>query len=150
MQKQECWVMGPGGILLEFTSALGILLLSGCSKGGPECVVVSGLVTYQGKPVESGEMRFFPIEGTVAPMTGSQIEGGRYQVKHHGGVQVGTHKIEILAFEVKENKPSVGQGQSYGGPPRHQYLPPKYNKNTELKLTIDSGSGPVAHDFVLE
>lgn len=150
MRKHERWVMTPNGVFLRFTSILGILLLSGCGKNGPECVTVSGQVTYQGKPVESGEMRLFPIEGTVAPMTGAKIEGGHYRVKHHGGVQIGTHKVEILAFEVEANQPSTGQGQSYGGPPHRQYLPPKYNKNTELKMTIESGSGPVTHDFELE
>lgn len=33
--------------------------------------------------------------------------------------------------------------------PREQYLPAKYNANTELKLTIPAGHRSVAHDFTL-
>jgi hypothetical protein len=150
MWIQDCWRKMPSEIAICFTSALGIVLLNGCTQRGPERVTVNGQVTYQGKSVGSGEMRFFPIEGTVAPMTGAQIKEGYYQVDHHGGVQIGIHKVEILAFKVNENKPASSEGQSYGGPPQHQYLPAKYNKSTELKLIIESGSGPVTHDFNLD
>ena len=35
------------------------------------------------------------------------------------------------------------------GPPRQQYLPEKYNTQSELTLTIEPGSGPITEDFVL-
>ncbi len=150
MWKQDSRRKKSAGISFCFGSALGILLLSGCGTDGPERVPVSGKVTFQGQPVKLGEMRFFPIEGTIASMTGAQIKDGLYEVAHRGGVQVGTHKVEILAFEIKADKPSSGEEKVYGGPARRQYLPEKYHKKTELKLTIESGSGHVTHDFELE
>ena len=35
-------------------------------------------------------------------------------------------------------------------PPATQYLPARYNRQTELEITIESGSGPVTRDFALE
>ena len=46
----------------EYALALAIAaaLFSGCSDKGPERVIVSGTVTYKGKPVSDGTILFTP------------------------------------------------------------------------------------------
>lgn len=67
-----------------------VLLVSvaGCGRSdGPETFIVTGTVTYQGQPVQEGEIRFAPVEGTKGPASGSTIRDGVYTVTARGGVQ---------------------------------------------------------------
>lgn len=135
---------------------LTIATFAGC--GGvddePERVVVFGKVTYDGNPVEVGEIRFVPAEGTSAPSSGAQIEKGLYRVEHKGGVPVGTFQVRISAYKA----PGSGEGGDIPGAPsgdpmaaREQYLPEKYTgADSDLTLTVESGSGEIEKDFALQ
>jgi len=131
-----------------------VAAVGGCGRSGPERVVVSGTVTYQGKPVEDGQIRFVPAKGTEAPMSGGPIKDGKYAVDMKGGVPVGTHKVQILAhrfppesLKILETLPP--DATELEMPPREQYIPKKYNVNTTLEITIPSGSGKINRDFEL-
>jgi hypothetical protein len=119
----------------------------GCGSGdGIERVSVSGTVTYGGQTVEVGQIRFMPQPGTVAPVTIEPIADGYYETKTSGGVPVGTHRVEITGYdrEQYENAP-VGPGAA---PPR-QLLPTKYNRETTLEITVESGQDATVRDFEL-
>jgi hypothetical protein len=51
------------------------LLLAGCGRGA----VVSGRVTYDGRPVENGFITFFPADGR-GNTTGAEIVQGLYHI----------------------------------------------------------------------
>ena len=63
---------------------------------------MSGVVTYKGKPVEKGQIRFIPIGAPGGPVTVDPIEQGKYTTKNTAGVPVGTHRVEILGYDAKE------------------------------------------------
>ena len=66
---------------------------------------------------------------------------------------LGTHKIEITAHNIDPDidpKQFTAIGATGPRPPATQYLPARYNRQTELEITIESGSGPVTRDFALE
>jgi hypothetical protein len=131
---------------------IGIFLtLVGCGREGPERVPLSGTVTFRGEPVEKGRIYFFPAEGTMAPMSGGHIAQGRYVVEHKGGVPVGTHRVEIVGFRPDPRYAHLAQETSdvEDELPEEQYIPEKYNKSSELQLTIPAGSGPMTEDFAL-
>jgi len=128
--------------------------LVGCGGGGPERVIVTGTVTYRGQPVKEGQIRFFPFEGTKAPMSGAQIVEGQYAVEAKGGVVVGKHRIEITAYrpdprfrELAESLPP--DATELERPPQQQYIPKKYNTNSDLRITIPPGSGKITKNFDL-
>ena len=126
----------------------------GCGRGKLERVVVSGRVTYQGQPVTKGKIRFIPIKDTKTPMWGAFIHNGRYEAGGKGGVPVGTHRVEIVAWrtesDVAETTNPPTPDRSLGGAPMgQQYVPEKYNAKTELEITIPPGSGKVVRDFDL-
>jgi hypothetical protein len=112
-----------------------------------ERVHVSGKASFKGKPVEIGQVRFIPVESTRAPITVENIRDGAYNTKSSGGVPVGSYRVEIRMFDSEEyqNAPRVP-----GSPGLKQLLPAKYNSDSQLKMTIDSGSGSIEHDFSLE
>lgn len=128
------------------------ILLAGCGgRNGPERVVVSGVVTYNGKPIPEGAIRFVPSQDSPVPTSGASILNGRYMVDGKGGVPVGAHRIQIEAFRMV---PAPARPGLQGSPHRptevpQQYLPDRYNAKTQLEITIPSGSRAVTKDFDL-
>ncbi|MBU4273365.1 MAG: hypothetical protein KKA28_16015 [Planctomycetes bacterium] len=135
-----------------------LALAGGCGgDSGPPRAVVSGTITYQGKPVETGEIRFIPTKGSKGPMSFAPIIDGKYRVAVRGGAVVGAARVEIFGYRPDPNYkvPPVDQeGPGIGGPrrvepPKTQFLPAKYNSQSELETTIEGGSGEITRDFTL-
>jgi hypothetical protein len=128
-----------------------IALGAGCGKDvGPPRTVVSGSVAYGGKPVADGVIRFIPLPTSPVPTTGARIISGEYRADSHGGVPVGTYKVCIEAY-CKPRAPA-SSGNRTPGPlaePREQYLPKRYNVDTQLELTVESGGQAVTKNFDL-
>jgi len=140
-----CLAVAAGGVLATF--------LTGCGKDrGPERVVVSGTVTYNGKPIPEGNIRFMPVATSAVPMAGAEIKDGEYKVDGRGGVPVGTHKIEIEAYRTEPSDPKPGETpppMMARGAPRIQYLPKRYHVDSQLQITIEPGSREITKDFDL-
>ena len=116
----------------------------GCGGDGLTRVVVSGAVKLQDRPVEDGQIRFIPQDGTNGPLTIAPIRQGHYRVDLKGGVPVGKYRVEILAWD-----PSVPPPRGPGEPPRPQWVPDKYNAESTLRASIDASDAPVVHDYNL-
>lgn len=138
--------------LLSFAAfTLGIVAVCGCgSSSGPERVPLSGTVTYQGQPVEKGEIRFLPIEGTTASPSGATINAGKYEVTARGGVPVGKFKVAITAFKTNPKPSAAKQKGIMGGADLIQYLPPKYNDESLLSITVDAKENNKTENFELK
>lgn len=119
---------------------IGLGLLLGCGHGSRlDRVVVSGKVSYQGKPVSEGMITFVPIKDTKGPASSAIIQDSLYQVVAAGGVPTGTHRVEIQAFRPlanRSNHPPFLQDRE----PREQYLPEKYNRQSTLEATVTTES----------
>lgn len=118
-------------------------LLSGCGDDGPKRAVVRGKVSYNGKPVEEGTIRFLIDNRATAQ---GEIKGGAYKIDHLGGVPVGSGKVEIEGFQntdkVVHNNPTGVKVYE-----AKQVLPPKYNKKTELTVEITEGENEKDFDL---
>ena len=124
-------------------------LLTGCGRDrGPERVVVSGTITYQGNPISVGMIRFMPTATSPVPMAGAPIKDGAYKVDGHGGVPVGTYKIEIEGYRM-DPKHVPSDAPMARGTPRTQYLPKRYNVESQLQITIEPGSPEITKNFDL-
>jgi len=125
--------------------AMACCLLIGCDKGDALTrAIVSGSVTLRGQPVQDGQIRFIPQGDTRGPLTIEPIKDGQYRCAHGGGVPVGTHRVEILAFHPDDPEPT-GPGER----PRRQLAPIRFNRDSELTVTISSSNGDVIQDFAL-
>ena len=81
-------------------------LLAGCGDGRPERVPVSGRVTYQGEPVTTGTVYFWPEQGPQA--RGTIGPDGRYRLRtfeKEDGAVPGKHTVTIEAKEVSAGGP---------------------------------------------
>ena len=118
----------------------------GCGKTSRlERVEVRGNVTYAGKPVQNGEIRFFPTEKTKGPVSGAPIVEGKYDVTQRGGVPVGSHRVEIEAFRSSR---AYAELNAEGGH-REQFLPEKYNIGSKLTAVITADTDPMELNFDL-
>jgi hypothetical protein len=134
--------------------------LVGCGGGGdqPKFANVSGTVTYNGKPLEKGQITF-STEGR-APAAADIVDG-----KYTGQAMVGQNRVAIAAFR-KAAKPRVfpegaqKQIEAYqklnksggGGtdvqfdPSMEDYIPEEYGKNSKQIRVVEAGA-PNQFDF---
>jgi hypothetical protein len=155
-------------------SAFAVLTLIATTAGGcgnpSDKVIVAGRVTFDGKAVTNGDIRFFPAQGGTGRVSGAPIMNGVYEANYQGGVPVGTHRVEIRAFVLEGVGPAAGlvtgsvdittkasQASASGKLPipvyvvegRQQFLPPKYNARSELEVTITGENDHHTQDFEL-
>lgn len=128
--------------LLPALVIVGGALISGCSGTGENRAIVTGRVTYNNVPVADGLIRFVPTGDTKGNITVTRISEGAYRSDGIGGVPIGTHRVEIRSFDPNDKRSGLG-------PARAQFLPDKYNKQSELTADLTGKSGVVTIDFDL-
>ena len=118
-----------------------MVLLAGC--GGDGRVQVTGSVTLDGEPLETGTIAFRPADGQ-GPTAGALITAGRYTVR----VMPGPMFVEIQGFR------EVGRGRVVEFDPdspivaiTEPIVPPKYNTATELQVEVSASNRQL--DFAL-
>ena len=116
-------------VLGLFLLALTVVGLSGCGPSGPKRYPVSGVVNFDGKPLQEGHIVLMPADGKGAPDAGP-ITDGKFSFE----ALPGTKKVEITASrEEGEIDPVMGQVK------RKQYIAPRFNVETTLEATITTG-----------
>ncbi len=136
--------------VFAFTVLMTVVLLCGCSGDGREFVVVKGQASYQGEPLKKAEIRFVPAAGTQAPARSAMVKDGKYEASGRGALAVGTYRVEIKAYRGGGGDGPPNLDRNSNVKPREQFLPAKYNVNTELQLTIEPDSGgQITRDFEL-
>ena len=129
--------------------ALVLATIAGCGHDGLQRLVIHGTVTYQGKPIEKGHIDFRPTEAVMGPICGAEIVAGKYEAHACGGVAIGRYRAEIMAFRTLPLPSGKTEADFDQGPPREQYIPAKYNHDSELKVEITPG-GPKDFSFDLK
>jgi hypothetical protein len=138
----------PFSSAFTLISVLAAALLGGCGRNqGPERVVVSGTVNHNGKPIADGAILFAPT--SALPTVGGVIMAGKYKVDGLGGVPVGTHKVRFEAFRTDPLPGKDPQRMRFGDTVRRQYLPDKFNANSQMEMTIPPGSREITKNFDL-
>lgn len=78
------------------------------------------------------------------------IVDGRYTMKSQGGLPVGKYRVRIEAARERLGDNDAAGAAGIALPRRgEQYIPAKYNKNTELNVTIEPNRRAITHDFTL-
>ncbi|QDU61056.1 hypothetical protein Pan216_19090 [Planctomycetes bacterium Pan216] len=104
---------------------LGLLgLLGGCGGGGAATVPVAGKVTFGEAPIEKGQINFYPTDRDASGEV-LEVVGGKFS----GTVSKGPKRVSILGFS--ETGPEFE-----GKPSLEQFLPTRYNQETELTAEI--------------
>jgi len=135
----------PASTLLAVVT---LALLIGC--GGPDSdrASVSGKVTFDGEPVETGQIAFEPQgQGRFGI---AQIVDGAYQMPAQQGPTPGKYTVRITADRPssKAAQPAPEVSGRPTGTSYEQYIPAKFNERSELTVEISAEPNAV-HDFAL-
>lgn len=115
------------------------LALAGCGGSGLDTVAVDGTVTYDGKPLEIGVVRFVPVDPEGMLATGTLQPGGKYTLstRNSDGVLEGEYKVTVESFVIDETVPEKDKELGIGG--KTSAIPTKYSdpETSGLRETID-------------
>ena len=113
-----------------FLFVVGMLLLVfgvGC-RAKIEKVPVEGNVSFEGNPLPTGDILFFHSNPDFGPEAG-KIENGRYACL----ARPGKNRVEITAAKIIPGGALGGGGE----PVPEDYLPERYNRQTELSADVE-------------
>jgi hypothetical protein len=114
-----------------------LLMVSGCGGGGPREYQVTGRVTYDGQPVNEGEIVFLPTNSEGTPRAG-RIANGTFQIS----LPEGTKQVVITA--TRESATPAPDGL----PNYENYIPAAYNTQTTLTAEVrTSGDNTLTFDL---
>ena len=120
-------------------------LLPGCGgSDGPERYAVSGSVTLDGEPLDTGSILFGP-EGDGGNGGGATIENGEYVIPAGSGLLAGKYRVRITSAgsgtEMQEEAP--GESLDVENTER---IPAEYNVNSEQVIEV-TADGDNTFDF---
>lgn len=114
----------------------------GCGHSGPVTHTVTGTVTFDGQPVEEGEIIFRAADGGSGSWE-TRIVAGSYRLE----VTPGAKRVEITARRKIEGGPVAESGEpaiSYTA-----YIPEAYNEKSKLTASV-TADGSNQFDFTLD
>lgn len=118
--------------LLLILFALAPLAL-GCSSESSQSTV-KGTVTLDGQPLASGLINFVAADASV-PTAEATIAAGKYEA----AVPPGEKRVEIRAPKVTGKKKMYDTPDSPTVDIIAELLPPRYNAESELRMTVTEG-----------
>jgi len=116
--------MGRHGLV----AAIGMLMLAGCGGSAAGKYQITGAVTFGGSRIADGAI-FFVARDSEAVLGFSKIVDGRYSAQ----VSQGSARVRITADRLV-----AGRKNEAGNPLIEQFVPTRFNDETELTATIDS------------
>jgi hypothetical protein len=122
-----------------FSVACVPVMLALCGCGGSDELEVSGTVTFDGKPVNEGDITFRASDRGY----GGKIKDGKYTMT----VPPGKSRVEITAFRETGKMLNLNPGED-PIPELEPYIPEKYNSSSVL--SADVSSDKKTFDFKLE
>lgn len=113
--------------------AVAVIAISGCGQSGPKLRPVSGKVTFQGKPVVEGSIRFSNPRAGVDIVAKLGADGTYAVAMARGaGLPEETYQIAIVP-----NRKSAPTGTFVASPePNPSDIPPKYRDPATSGLTM--------------
>ena len=131
--------------------ALASMLLSlaatcGC---GPESdrLSVSGEVTLDGAPLDSGTILFTSVGAAQLVSSGAMIQDGAYFVPEEQGLVPGTYQVEITSPDKSAPLAMAPAGPDQQGiPVAPDRIPEEYNVKTDKRVEV-TRNGDNAFDF---
>lgn len=130
-------------------------LCLGCSSKADQPVHarVQGIVTLNGKPLDTGVIRFIPQAPGIGPPVSAAISEGKFEMPAANGPFVGTHRVEVErkteAAPDPEDMEAVRKFVEAQKKARKEQLkiPARYNSQSELIAEVGRNS---PNDFRFE
>jgi hypothetical protein len=121
--------------------------LAGCG-GGPRRYGASGVVKWQGRPLDQGAITFLPLDPAQGSSGGALIKDGRYSIPARQGLLPGRYKVTVSSADPRK-APDPDAPPGPAGPLPKDRVKPKYNSQTELTAEVRA-EGPNTFDFEVD
>jgi hypothetical protein len=123
----------------SFLWAVALTLLAFVSGCGPHSDrrAIGGRVTFNGAPLDEGEIRFASVGGEKMSASGTHIANGQYQIAQEKGLRPGTYRVEISAPD--NSKPAVSSsapGQPRGPATAQERIPAEFNDKSKKTVEV--------------
>jgi hypothetical protein len=120
---------------------LSILLFSlGCGDPHDGRLAVSGNVTFQGQPLDQGNIMFIPASRDLRTQASAQIINGRYQISAAQGLRPGKYKVSIHSGDGRTPVvPSDAPPGPSGNFSSQDRIPEAYNLKSTLEAEVKKG-----------
>jgi hypothetical protein len=126
-----------------------MLAITGCGKedDGFRRVPVSGKVTLDGKPLESGTISLVPLQ--AGPAAHGKVAGGTYSIARSDGRAAGSYRVEV--YSVQPTRRRVADGDTPGEliDEARNVIPERYNIRSELRADVKPDGDPQL-DFAVD
>jgi hypothetical protein len=124
--------------------ALPVLLLvtPGCGETRDDLAAVTGNVKLDGQPLPDAIVKFIPQGGKGVVAVGKTDGNGHYYLmasRTAEGASIGQNKVRITTYDI------LDQGGKQVPVP--EKVPTKYNSETELAVTVESGDNTFDFDL---
>jgi hypothetical protein len=139
----------PDSFLIFRAAAIGGTALALCLGCGPENPrgrkALSGHVTFDGAPLDQGNIEFHPLfEGGL--QSGGKITAGSYSIPAHEGVLLGKYRVAIDDFvPTPPTPPGYMPGDRLPPSPKSK-VPPDWNSKSQHTIEVKQ-EGPFKFDF---
>ncbi|MDR2761234.1 MAG: hypothetical protein LBB88_01380 [Planctomycetaceae bacterium] len=134
-------------ILYLFFTLLLLPILTGCSNHNPQGrIPVHGEVSFDGKPLEKGEILFTSVEGVTPKVAaGTQIKNGKYSLPAKQGlIPEQTYIVQFRSVEVITGKQNGTTEDKHAtkeiGFQTRNIIPLKYGVNSKETVTATKKS----------
>jgi hypothetical protein len=155
-QSCQSWLprLGFGSAALCLLIAL--VAAAGCSRS--DKTEVFGEVKLNGKPLDDGDISFYPVLGAAGAQSSAPIKDGSYRLTREWGLVAGTYEVRINAYRAPTDKSNMLAGgfldkppETPGIPNREQFLPKKFNTESALeKLVVTPGQAKIKQNYDLK
>ena len=113
------------------------MLVTGCSGGsGERMYPVQGRVLLDGQPLSHGDIVLDPLDG-IGASASAEIQNGSFQLE----APAGEKRVDVRAAA------ETGELDEYDQPLVRQLIPPRYNIDSELTVTVSADD---TNQFTLE
>ncbi len=136
------WLHGVAGSFLSLV----IAGLTGCEDSTGR-LAVSGEITLDGAPLESGSILFTSIGAEQLISSGAMIQEGAYYVPQEQGLLPGTYQVEISSPDQSAPMTTAAVGPDQQGIPiARDRIPDEYNVNSDKRVEV-TRDGDNTFDF---
>jgi hypothetical protein len=117
---------------------LGFLLIAGCGKSVPATFQVTGMVTYQGKPLPLGSVMFVPEAKTAQAKTSAIDASGHYRLD----AAPGRYLVQVqMAARLRGQPAPGGEGPGVNVPEVDWLIPEEYShfQTSGIEVVVEPG-----------